>query len=544
MSPLSNPDRPYKSQVFNWINRQSFRLRDRAQISFRKLKTATVWGIQIIAYPFYLLLQTSTQLGKQLQSKALKLLSPEKEENSDSVGSQPTVVALNSLYPWLENTPYQLFSSAKTEGKTRTTHQATANLPSDSTLPKPERRFPLPFLPQTNLNRGDTTGQPTYWIQGIATYLENGKLVLVTRENQTIDFLSDSQHEQLKQRIKILLECYEQIQQPWWWQIASQGDKGRFHPLRWLSHLMIWIQTSSLAKRLNLFQESQLRVSSGYSEISQTPPQSSSQSSQSGVMAKLDRALAHWETAQLSPVIEKIKQWRQQLDQQENPISFLIQAAVDYFYGGNSQNRLTGDVNANSDGSNPRKIPKLLKPMDSLIQQTQSIVNRGKNRIENAVAEDTADAYRIRQLIQAAIAYFFGKPNRCFADYSREISTSVSSNEPWLTKADLFGESDSPSSSATAAENNDDFSIAAANQFSSEMSSPATTTERSSTTDKETETTEADTTGEEWQTEGIPMGYEKHILARILEAMDRALAWLEDRLLKLWQWLKQWFLKQ
>lgn len=538
MSPLSNPDRPYKSQVFNLINRQYFRLRDRAQISFRKLKTATVWSLQVIAYPLYLLVQTSTQLGKQLQSKAFKLLSPSNEENSESVGSQPTVVALNSLHPWLENTPYQLLSLGETESNFRTNNQAAANLHSDSTLPQPERLFPLPFLPQKNLTCDDTTGQSSYWIQGIATYLENGKLVLVTRENQAIDLLSDSQHEQLKQRIKILLECYEQIQQPWWWRIASQGNKGRFHPLRWLSYLMIWIQTSSLAKRLNWFQESQLKFSSGYSEISQIPPQSSSQTAKSGVMAKLDRALAHWETTQLSPVIEKIKQWRQQLDQQENPVSSLIQAAVDYFYGVNSQARLTGEVNANPDGSDTRKIPKLLKPMDSLIQKTQGMVNRGRKQDPNSVTEN---AYSIKQLIEATIAYFFGKQDHRFSYSATEIPSSVSSDEPWLTKADLFGESESPSFSATATENNDDFSIAVANQFSNEMSSPATTAERSSTT--ETEKMESDTAEEELQTEATPIGYEKHILARILEAIDRALAWLEDRLLKLWQWLKQLFPK-
>lgn len=530
MSPVSNPDRPYKSQVFNLINRQYFRFRDRAQISVRKLKTVTVWGVQLVAYPLYWLVQTSTQLGKQLQSRAFQVLSPSKGENRDSVGSQPTVVALNSLHPWLENTPYQLLSLAETDSKVGIKNQATTTLDSDSTLPKQEKLFPLPFLPQRKINGSGTTEQKSYWIQGIATYLENGKLVLVTRENQAIDFLSDSQHEQLKQRIKILLECYEQIQQPWWWRIASQSRKGRLHPLRLLSHFIIWIQTSTLAKRLNWFQESQLSFSSGYSEISQTPPQSSSQPPKSGAMGKLDRALAHWETTQLSPVIEKIKQWRQQLDQQENPVLSLIQAAVDYFYGVNAQNRLTGNVNADTN-ARERKIPQL-------IQQTQEIIKRARSRDENSVTGYTTDDHSIKQLIQAAIAYFFGKPDHHLSYSSTEIASAVSS-EPWLTKADLFGESESHSSLAAATENNDDFSVAVANQFSSEISSP---TRKSQTVQaKASEATESATTEEELSTEAIPMGYEKHILARILERIDRALAWLEDRLLKVWQWLKQLF---
>jgi len=435
MSPLSNPERPYKSQIFNLINRQFFRLRDRAQIGLRQLKTATVWGMQLLAYPLYLLVQTSTQLGKQLQFQAAQLLSSSQQENRSSVGSQPTIVALNSLHPWLEQTPYQLLSLAETE-----------------------------VLSQKQALVQENTGKITYFIQGIATYLENGKLVLVTTDNQTIDLLSDSQHEQLKQRIKILLECYEQIQQPWWWRIASQGNKGQFHPLRWLSNLIIWIQTSSLAKRLNLFQESQLTVSSGYSEISQTPPQSSSQASNSGFLARLDRALAGWETTQITPIIETIKHWRQKLDQQDsrNSIVSLIQAAVDYFYGVTSQTRLTGDTNCNAG--------------------------------------------------------------------------SGLSHETWLTKADLFGDNDSPQPLA-ATENNDDFSVAVANQLSGDIASATTTPQTS--TGNETEATKSETTGNALPTEAIPMGYEKHILARILEWIDRALAWLEQRLMTIWKWLRQ-----
>jgi len=529
MSSVSNSDdRAYKSRILNFLNRQWLQFGDRAKTSLRQLQTATVWGMQLFAYPLYLLVQTSTIVGKKLQNQAVKLLSPAKEQQTTSVGSQPTAVVLNSLHPWLEGTPYQLFPLPQTRASVGEKMQFwRKQQPSPAppkitfpTTPQPQERFKnLSFLTK---NQSSLTEH--YLIQGVATYLETGKLVLVTTENYAVDLLSETQHEQLKQRIKILLECYEQMQQPWWWRIASQPQRGRFHPLQWLSKLMIWIQTSAIAKRLNCFQESQLRFTTGYKEISQTPPFSA----KTGFLDRLDRALSRWENSQLSPVVDQIRQWKTQLDQSDenNALLSLIRSAVDYFYGVNPENTLTGDANGQKSS---QQGSKLLHPLNGLIEKGKALVHP---------SDFEPDSLSIQQLIQAAMDHFFGQSHSRLTDTVAEETES--SNEPWLTRADLFGENPSPPALAsTSDEEKEDFSLAVSRYLTDDFSHSALLCHEMA--EVESATQEQPRVSEEssqwWQAEAVSMGYEKHILARILAWLDRALLWLEETALKIWKWL-------
>ncbi len=473
MSPLSNPERPYQSRILSFINRQRLRLGDRAGIGLRQLKTVTTWGLQLIAYPLYLLLQTSTRLGKRLQTKVSALLdSPEEKKAIASVGSQPTAVILDSLHPWLENSSYQMLSLRQTRESIR------QKLPTET--PSTDASLVTPETSQTE----------SYFIQGIASYLETGKLVLVTTENQAIDFLSDIQHEQLKHRIKVLLECYEDIQKPWWWRIAQERKRGRSHPLRWLAEFMIWAQTSSIAKGLNWFQESKLDFSSGYEQISQIPP---FQQKSEGI-AKLDHTLSRLEDTRLAPVVKKLKTWFDHVERSNNnhPVFSLIRSAVDYFYGVNPEKSLT------------QSSPSLLQPVSNLVQRAKEIIKPPASEIET-------DPDSIQRLIAAAYEYFLGKSEERLPYLAEEIA-ATDEDEPWLMKTDLFE----------------------GNQFPKQLA--ATTVASYFSTESEPEST---SDAEYFATEATSMGYEKHILARILEWLDRAIAWLENRLLQIWQWLKQ-----
>jgi len=561
MSSVSNSDsdRVYQSRILNFLNRQWLRFGDRAKTGFRQLQTATVWSLQLLAYPLYLLVQTSTVVGKQFQTKAVKLLSPAEEKRTASVGSQPTAVVLNSLHPWLEGTPYQLLPLPHTRRSLGEKlqfwrqQQPSPTQPNPINIPASAQRQAtlknLSFLSQISA----TKAGKTYLIQGVATHLETGKLVLITTENQAIDLLSETQHEQLKQRMKILLECYEQLQQPWWWQVASQSERKRYHPLHWLSKLMIWIQTSPLAKRLNWFQESQLGFTSGYEWISQTPPLTSPKA---GFLDRLDRALSRWENTQLSPVIDKIRYWKTNLDPrnaghaqapsskeglprdqtEDNAILSLIRSAVDYFYGVNPQNSLTGD------GSGERTVnqhPKLLQPLYHLIEQGTGIMqNSPIGSRFNRMSDPNQDPFTVQQLIQAAIDHFFGKSDARAIPSSIETETEMElASEPWLTRADLFRENASPqhlASASTPDEENEEFSMTVSRYLTDHFSPPKTLPQ------PQTESQESDQSAEWLQAEAVSMGYEKHILARILEWVDRTLVWLEERLLRLWQWLSSW----
>jgi len=493
MSPLSNPDRPYKSRALNFINRQLLRLGDRASTGLRQLKTATVWGVQLIAYPLYLVLQTSTRLGQTIKAKATTLLSsPEEKQAMSSVGSQPTAVMLDSIHPWLKNTSYRMLPLTQTRESIRQRLQKQAKSLASLGVAHSAIEPSSSDAPATL-----DTEIESYFIQGIATYLETGKLLLVTTENQAVDLLSDSQHQQLTQRIKILLECYEEIQQPWWWRVSQQRKRGRFRLIRWLAQFMIWVQTRPLAKHLNLFQESQFSFASGYQEISQIPPLPP----KSEGMVKLDETLARWEKTKLAPAVKRLRKWIEDLDCTEgnNRVFALIRSAVDYFYGTTPDKRLTGE-----------------KVSQTQLQPVAKLVQRAKGMINGSASDRETDPYSLVRLVEAAYQHFFGKSERSPA-FPPEIETN---DEPWLSKTDLFEENRKP--------------LAPATEVALQLTPPVKTA-------KETQEAESETAAEPLSTEAVSMGYEKHILTQILEWLDRALVWLEERLLQLWRWLKQYF---
>ncbi|MFW6315841.1 MAG: hypothetical protein ACOC1Z_01935 [Cyanobacteriota bacterium] len=451
-------------------------------------------------------MQTSTQLGKQLQNKTVELLLPPKEQPTSSVGSQPTAVILNSLQPWLKYTPYQLLPLPETSTsiweklkfwRKKKPQKIKVEIKPLSSPKKANWLTQVPFLPANSFRKKVKT-EKSHLIRGIASDMTTGKLVLATTNNQTIDILSDQQHQQLKKRIKVIIECYEELQQPWWWRVVNSPKKQRLNPIQWLSQFLLWIQTSPLAKRLNLFQESQLKFPAGADTISQIPPPNQ--------LDNLDRTLARWEKTKLSPVIKKIRNWKANLGKQDNnAILSLIRSAVDYFYGVTSQKRLTGEGESYS--------PKMLQPVYKFAQRRFN--KSGLRR----------DPYSIARLIEAAFDYFRGKENQGLSDAEGEISLP----ENWLTKGDLFGEGETGKQLSPVI-SDEDFSAAIAQQLSTTLSKNHDQTQQQET---------ASENSHYLQTEAIPVGYEKHILARILEWLDRALAWLEKWVIKLWQKLRK-----
>jgi len=61
---------PYRSRLFNFLNRQSLRLTTQTNRVLRNVKVAAVWGVQILLYPFYLLTQASLSIARQILSPA------------------------------------------------------------------------------------------------------------------------------------------------------------------------------------------------------------------------------------------------------------------------------------------------------------------------------------------------------------------------------------------------------------------------------------------------------------------------------------------
>ena len=57
---------PYKSKLFNFLNRKSIRFNSRLTQAVRRLKITAEWGTQIAVYPLYMLVQSARIATRQL----------------------------------------------------------------------------------------------------------------------------------------------------------------------------------------------------------------------------------------------------------------------------------------------------------------------------------------------------------------------------------------------------------------------------------------------------------------------------------------------
>jgi hypothetical protein len=178
--------------------------------------------------------------------------------------------------------------------------------------------------------------------------------------------------------------------------------------------------------------------------------------------------------------------------------------------------------------------PKFLQPVSHLIQQGKGIIQKSPIALHfDSMSGPDQDPFTVQQLIQAAIDHFFGKSEARAIHSSLKTETEWG-KEPWLTRADLFREHESAqhlASVSSSDEGNEEFSVAVSRYLTDDFSTPQTLPQ------PQTERNETDPSAEWLPAEAVSMGYEKHILARILEWLDRALVWLEEQFLRLWKWL-------
>jgi hypothetical protein len=304
----SSASGPYQSKFFNFLNRQSLKWRDRLETTARHLKVTVEWGVQILLYPAYLLVQAGRMAGRELEQIATRA---------------------------------QLSA-------------ASADEPSPTTTSDRPITEVLSALPLREKN------EPA--IQGIASLLDSRRLALVTAENSLLDVLSPEQQKTLLTRIRTEVANYSYERR------LAEAEKPKLPgaipnfegapdkilpPARWFWKVMRWVQRSPVALAANVFGESRLKVGSeptgqlSFRSLSPTP----------AFLANLDRQIAQWEIAPLATAKQLFRQI-QTLSQQRlqplvattnstlpahpqtpiettDPFSLqaLILAAVDYFFG-------------------------------------------------------------------------------------------------------------------------------------------------------------------------------------------------------------------
>lgn len=413
----------YQSRLFKFLNRQSVRLNDRVDRTIRNIKVAAVWGVQILLYPMYLLVQGGLSVGRQLTAEAEAGWPKLKEFTHKDHKEQPPQETLPE-----SDTPIQrVLSEVNTFSLPEVSDLAVlqpavlVELDSQGVIDQPETsdNGQLIAASTTELaqhqraNQDGLTGKQTrknrYAIQGVASLLATRSLVLVTVENQILDILTPQQQQKLASKmsweVANLLRQRRLVQSS---QLKtttprlSTLDQPRvFLPLRIFWKVMAWVQASPVAIAANVFQESSL-VGHDVPSSSQVLPlfpvynsQPQLPASNDGAIANrlsphnaitfLDHAIADLESHQLVPGTEALIELRNSL-----------------------QDRWNSSPLANISSSDPKGTLAASRFANKIQAIIQNLIRTPQDSDATPEASQK-HSFQIQALIYAAIEYFFGK---------------------------------------------------------------------------------------------------------------------------------------
>ena len=465
-SPMaSDPDAPYKSRLFNFLNRQSILWNDRWERTYRYARVAATWGAQVLLYPVYMVVQTGKLAQKQLGT---------------SPGSTPSASLPPETSP--EETPVE-----------SVLHTVESWLPGKSETKAIKAAEGIVEVGEQENSLGKIT------IQGVACLTDNRSLVLVSNENQVLDVLTPHQQSQLQQRISWETANYLRNKR-----LAAKSEKSPFFaPVKLFGKVINWVKTSPVAGAINLFGESKL-VSSATPNL-QLPPQqhqgiTKANLPDQGLLLWLDNALVNLEQRQ-SEFIQQIQPPPLPNADSNEPgsIQNLIRAAIEYFFPPHPQNNpIEGTPGENS----PKQIsqpwlswhdlfaPKLESPLPKQNQLMQA-ESADLPQIGSADSLPPSPGNSVQDLI-----------SNSFNSLVNSVSLSISE----------FPEDPQPSTTSEP-----------------EIKSVAITDSNSSSNqslEKSTQTIETQVT---------TTGYFKHPLVHVLEWLDQAMLWIEERFVSVWQ---------
>ncbi|MBP0031176.1 hypothetical protein [Roseofilum sp. Guam] len=206
----------YQSRILNTFQYHSQQWIDRGSRALRHLKVAAEWTLQVMVYPIYWIFQSGRTINHQFQQNVTPWLnSPEPQD------SEPDTSILEILQEVTQLNP-------------------PVKLPS---LVQPTPSSPYPVSKQL--------------LQGIASQLDSGKLVLISQTNQTLDILTPQQQQTIQQAIvqKLLPPSATSLPHIPLSILAQRPHL--FPPIRRFWQLMAWMEQSEVALAIDSFGESQ-----------------------------------------------------------------------------------------------------------------------------------------------------------------------------------------------------------------------------------------------------------------------------------------------
>ncbi|MBW4480119.1 MAG: hypothetical protein KME54_25605 [Tolypothrix brevis GSE-NOS-MK-07-07A] len=487
----------YQSRLFNFVHQQSRHLGDRLNTTFRHLQVATKWSLQALFYPVILLVQKAVESSdKQLHAQA-----PQNrlQLQTNNIPSQPDV-----------DTPIQRVLQALEDKETK--RQPDTENVSKNFFGFWWFKF-FPNQPSTSSLTSSSTvtniHKPHFsTVRGIASQLENRNLVLVTAENEILDILTRQQQEKLQDRI------IGEIADYWhYWRLATEKQETQVLP-----------EIERLLQKLT----GDANTTPALPEAMQTQALVNAEE----VLAFLDASVAKLESNALTPLSRATLQ----VQQRSLEIIKVVQTQLNIFIYG------------------------------------KELTVRGE--------DIQSDRLGIQAIIEAAVNYFFGERTGKKLDGSsqRYLPNQDLVADPWLSWDDLFGDFE-PIDQEVGQTTNPALPASQSprylqNWLNSSQNIPKKPTsklvkQQKATTDltrtekasgklskisqvgskkgevvlhQRSQTTEIEAKPDWIETKATSVEYEKHPLERILAWLDAALLWLEEKFVKLFRLLQQFWL--
>ncbi|NEO97638.1 MAG: hypothetical protein F6K58_02805 [Symploca sp. SIO2E9] len=581
---MSPPARgPYQSRLFNFINRQSRRLVDKSIRALRHLKVAAVWGIEILLYPFYLLVQTSLSAGNQLSRAARAIFPRLKEAFSPSQHPKKLLAADTAIVRVLERLKV-VEPAAATERTGSQEWKAQDYIVIDS---EPEKL------------QASTPTEQAWVIQGLANLLTEQTLAIVVVPNKIVDILTPQQQQKLSAKIsweladlmrQRHLKCSPAVKKAPR-RFSTLDQPPIFLPMRLFWRVMAWEQTSRVAIAVNLFGESTLvHVTTGINQADPTQPHFSiisfngkvaelvskhlvpdsrlgivgSKSSNHQLVNSIKKRLRKLKNSSLSSNFSTISPQAYQTN--TFAIQALIYAAIDYFFGRSRKHRLRSRTQSQSSvkvkGHSPQAVLSPSQKTDADVAAPwlgkRDLFDSPKAKVSTKNHYSQIKNHKSQALLPEA---FQGNPPPMPGTSPQEfVKASLSRKQhqgklaaPIKNKAKVeYPESVVETHPQVNTQNRQKDTVTTTTGITSsavlqaldqstmpvvEGTGSSIATASDSSPDTYTKSRQ------NWiETDATPTGYVKHPLEHLLGWLDFAMLWIEERVVKFWQWIRRlWF---
>ncbi|WP_413175373.1 hypothetical protein [Anabaena azotica] len=461
----------YQSKVFNFINQHSQRLTQQWENTIRHLQIATKWSVEALLYPLYQIFQPDELEGKRLQTKANQpqpQLQPETPPPADApiqhilelIKNLPSAAASDSQTSQNVN-PLAFLGNTMREVATRLGWgKAVKNQPdiesSITQSPQPENTL-LYHLPT---------------VQGIAVKLDNRHLILVSEDNRIFDVLT------IQQQVKIADKINSEVAEYWHSYKLVQAKK----------------EQELLPEIDRILTKLTGNTNPGVADFTESIFPEKIQSYPSKFLSFLDTALANLETKAIVPV-----------QQRSQEIIQLAQIQLDIFIYGKEQREARRDITVKADD--------LENPSLDISALIEAAINYffGGRKIPKIAENETFPKLPTNPVNQ------FVKNN--------QLQESDLIADSWLTWGDLFGDLE-----INADDSNQDFTanaVTSGGRLFKRKQSAKQTNSSHVENQRETEKYQNQLQPDWIETTATFLGYEQHPLEQILAWLDHVMLWIE-----------------